>query len=191
MLNLVLFGPPGAGKGTQALKLKDKYNLVHLSTGDLLRSEMAGKTELGVKAKAFIDKGELVPDELVIGMIEKRLNQSNEVKGFIFDGFPRTVDQAIALDQLLNNNETPVSAMLALEVEKQELIDRLLERGKTSGRSDDGDVSIIENRINVYNEKTAPVMEYYRKQDKYYAVEGMGSIDEITERLNNAIIGVR
>lgn len=187
MLNLVLFGPPGAGKGTQAIKLKDKYNLVHLSTGDLLRSEMAGETELGLKAKAFMDKGELVPDELVIGMIKNRLTQSAEVKGFIFDGFPRTVDQAIALDELLNDNGTPVSAMLALEVEKQELIDRLLERGKTSGRSDDSDVSIIENRINVYNQKTAPLIKYYENQEKYTAVAGMGSIDEITGRLVNVI----
>lgn len=187
MLNLVLFGPPGAGKGTQAIKLKDKYNLVHLSTGDLLRSEMAGETELGLKAKAFMDKGELVPDELVIGMIKNRLTQSAEVKGFIFDGFPRTVDQAIALDELLNDNGTPVSAMLALEVEKQELINRLLERGKTSGRSDDSDVSIIENRINVYNQKTAPLIKYYENQEKYTAVAGMGSIDEITGRLVNVI----
>ena len=190
MLNLVLFGPPGAGKGTQALKLKEKFRLVHLSTGDLLRSEMADNTPLGLKAKAFIDKGELVPDDLVIGMIKNRLAVSNDVNGFIFDGFPRTVDQAIALDLLLNENQTPVSAMLALEVDKQELINRLLERGKTSGRSDDRNVSIIENRINVYNQKTAPVMAYYQEQDKYYAVSGMGSIDEITERLTAVILSV-
>lgn len=187
MLNLVLFGPPGAGKGTQAVYLKKEFKLIHLSTGDLLRSQIESKTELGLKAKEYIDKGELVPDELVIGMIKVKLTQCDNIRGFIFDGFPRTVDQAVALDQLLNENNTPVSGMLALEVEKQELIDRLLERGKTSGRSDDSDVSIIENRINVYNAKTAPVMNYYQKQDKYFPVSGMGSIEEITQRLKNAI----
>jgi len=187
MLNLVLFGPPGAGKGTQAIYLKKKYRLIHLSTGDLLRSQIASATELGLKAKEYIDKGELVPDALVIGMIETKLKQCDNIKGFIFDGFPRTVEQAEALDVLLNNNNTPVNGMLALEVEKQELIDRLLERGKTSGRSDDADVSVIENRITVYNEKTAPLAEYYGKQEKFYSINGMGSIEDIAERLNKAV----
>lgn len=184
MLNIVLFGPPGAGKGTQAVYLKKTFKLIHLSTGDLLRSQIASKTELGLQAKTFIDKGELVPDALVIGMIKTKLNQCANIKGFIFDGFPRTVEQAKALDVLLNENNTPVNGMLALEVEKQELINRLLERGKTSGRSDDADVSIIENRIKTYNEKTAPLMDYYNQQNKFYSVDGMGTVEEIADRLN-------
>lgn len=184
MLNIVLFGPPGAGKGTQAEYLKKNFELIHLSTGDLLRSQIAAETELGLEAKKNMDKGELVPDAVVIGMIGSILKESKDANGFIFDGFPRTVAQAEALDQLLNNNEIPVSGMLALEVEKQELINRLLERGKTSGRSDDTDVSIIENRINIYNEKTAPLMKYYEAQSKFYPVDGMGSIDDIAGRLN-------
>lgn len=184
MLNIVLFGPPGAGKGTQAMYLKKNFKLIHLSTGDLLRSQIASETELGLQAKTFIDRGELVPDALVIGMIKTKLNQCANIRGFIFDGFPRTVDQAIALDELLNNNNTPVNGMLALEVDKQELIDRLLERGKTSGRSDDADVSIIENRIKTYNEKTAPLIDYYSKQNKFHSINGMGTVEEIATRLN-------
>lgn len=187
MLNLVLFGPPGAGKGTQAEYLKENYHLAHLSTGDLLRSELAQGTALGKEAKKFMDKGELVPDEVVIGMIRSRLENSSDTKGFIFDGFPRTVEQAKALDQLLDDYETPISAMLSLEVEKQELIDRLLSRGKDSGRADDQDESVIENRINVYNEKTAPLKEYYRKQGKYHPIDGMGSIEDIAARLQNEV----
>lgn len=187
MLNIVLFGPPGAGKGTQAEFLKKNFELIHLSTGDLLRSQIAAETELGLAAKKFMDKGELVPDSVVIGMIGSKLADNKEANGFIFDGFPRTVAQAEALDQLLNDNETPVSGMLALEVEKQELINRLLERGKTSGRSDDTDVSIIENRINVYNEKTAPLKNYYDKQDKLHLIEGVGTIEEIAARLGAVV----
>ena len=183
MLNIVLFGPPGAGKGTQAVYLKEKFELIHLSTGDLLRSQIAGQTELGLKAKSFMDKGELVTDEVVIGMINSQLQENKSANGFIFDGFPRTVEQAKALDTLLNENKTPVSGMLALEVEKQELINRLLERGKTSGRSDDTDESIIENRISVYNEKTAPLIHYYKEQNKFHSIDGMGSIEDIAERL--------
>lgn len=183
MLNLILFGPPGAGKGTQAEFLIDTFNLIHLSTGDLLRSQIAEGTKLGIEAKGFMDKGELVPDGVVIGMIKSKLASNSQAKGFIFDGFPRTVAQANALDVLLNENGTPVSGMLCLEVEKQELIDRLLNRGKTSGRSDDQDVSIIENRINVYHEKTSPLKDFYAVQNKYFAIDGAGSIEDIASRL--------
>jgi adenylate kinase len=187
MLNLVLFGPPGAGKGTQAEFLIKSYQLDHLSTGDLLRSEMAAGTKLGLEAKNYMEKGELVPDQVVIGMIESKLENSKESNGFIFDGFPRTVDQAKALDELLNKNGTPISGMLSLEVEKQELINRLLSRGKVSGRADDQDQSVIENRINVYNEKTLPLIEYYKPQGKHFGINGMGSIEEIAERLKEVI----
>ncbi|MCF8359963.1 MAG: adenylate kinase [Prolixibacteraceae bacterium] len=187
MLNIVLFGPPGAGKGTQADFLVDNFQLIHLSTGDILRGEIAAETELGLKAKTLMDKGELVPDEVVIGMIESKLKANKDAKGFIFDGFPRTVAQAKALDELLKGFGHPVSGMLALEVEKQELINRLLERGKVSGRSDDQDASIIENRINVYNEKTAPLIDFYKKQDKFYSIEGMGTIEEIARRIEAVV----
>ena len=187
MLNLVLFGPPGAGKGTQAEFLIESFQLDHLSTGDLLRSEMAAGTKLGLEAKSYMEKGELVPDAVVIGMIESKLESNKESKGYIFDGFPRTVDQAKALDELLNKNGTPISAMLSLEVEKQELIDRLLDRGKSSGRADDQDQSIIENRINVYNEKTLPLIEYYKPQGKHFGINGMGTIDDIAGRLKDVI----
>jgi len=187
MLNLVLFGPPGAGKGTQAEYLIKSFGLTHLSTGDLLRSEIANGTKLGLEAKSYMDKGELVPDKVVIGMIESKLKSEKDTNGFIFDGFPRTVEQAKALDELLNANGTPVSAMLSLEVEKQELIDRLLNRGKESGRADDQDVSVIENRINVYNQKTSPLIEYYKAQAKHSGINGMGTIEDIAGRLNIAV----
>ncbi|HKM92868.1 MAG TPA: adenylate kinase [Prolixibacteraceae bacterium] len=183
MLNLVLFGPPGAGKGTQAAFLKDSFQLIHISTGDLLRTQIAAKTELGLQAKAFIDKGELASDEVVIAMINSHIEENPDTKGFIFDGFPRTVEQAKALDALLKDRNTPVSGMLALDVKKKELIDRLIERGKTSGRSDDCQESIIRNRIVVYNKKTAPLIDYYSAQNKYYPINGMGSIDEIADRI--------
>ena len=183
MLNIVLFGPPGAGKGTQAEFLIESFGLIHLSTGDLLRGEIAGSTPLGIEAKNFMDKGELVPDSVVIGMIKNKLEANADAKGFIFDGFPRTVAQAEALDILLNENGTPVSGMLSLEVEKAELVSRLLNRGKTSGRSDDQDESIIENRINVYNEKTSPLKNFFAAQNKHFGINGMGTVDEIAVRL--------
>ncbi|TKG88614.1 adenylate kinase [Puteibacter caeruleilacunae] len=187
MLNLVLFGPPGAGKGTQAEFLIEKFGLLHVSTGDLLRSEIAANTELGQQAKAFMDKGELVTDEIVIGMIQSLLDSNKDAKGIIFDGFPRTVAQAEALDTLLNNASIPVKGMLSLEVEKEELVKRLLIRGESSGRSDDQDQSIIENRISVYHEKTSPLKDFYKAQDKLYEVEGMGSIEEIAARLCDVV----
>lgn len=190
MLNLVLFGPPGAGKGTQADFLIEKFRLTHLSTGDLLRTQIAAQTELGMEAKTYMDKGFLVPDSIVIGMIRSILNTNKDANGYIFDGFPRTVEQAKALDELLNDNGTPVSGMLCLCVEKDELVSRLLSRGKTSGRPDDQDVSIIENRIQVYNEKTMPLKDYYQAQNKYYAIDGMGTIDQIAERLSNTVSGL-
>ncbi len=187
MLNIVLFGPPGAGKGTQAEFLIKSFGLDHLSTGDLLRSEFAAGTKLGLEAKSFMEKGELVPDSVVIGMIKSKLENNTESKGFIFDGFPRTVDQAKALDELLNENNTPISGMLSLEVDKQELINRLLSRGKVSGRADDQNQSIIENRINVYNEKTLPLIQYYKPQNKHFGINGMGSIDDIAGRLKGVV----
>jgi adenylate kinase len=187
MLNLVLFGPPGAGKGTQAKFLIDLFELDHLSTGDLLRREIAAGTKLGIEAKGYIDKGELVPDAVVIGMIKSKLENSKETKGFIFDGFPRTVDQAKALDELLNEHGAPIKGMLSLEVETEELISRLLCRGKVSGRADDQDQSVIENRIDVYNKKTLPLIEYYKPQGKHYGINGMGTVEEIAQRLKEVV----
>ncbi len=187
MLNIVLFGPPGAGKGTQASSLIEKYKLVHLSTGDILRGELAAKSPLGLEAKKFMDKGELVSDEVVIGMIELKLDQNKDAKGFIFDGFPRTTAQAEALDNLLKKKSTSISMMLALQVEKEELVNRLLGRGKVSGRADDQDINVIENRIAVYNRETSPVIDFYDAQGKYRAINGMGTIDEIFGRLCEAI----
>ncbi len=183
MLNIVLFGPPGAGKGTQSEKLITKYNLIHLSTGDLLRSEIAQKTELGMKAKTLMDNGDLVPDDVVIGMIRSKLNSNNQAKGFIFDGFPRTTAQAQALDELLSEMNTQITCMLALEVDNEELTKRLLLRGKDSGRADDQNEEIIRNRVKEYNNKTAPLKDYYTAQKKFYAVNGIGSIDEIFNSL--------
>lgn len=187
MTNLVLFGPPGAGKGTQATILKEKYNLVHISTGDVFRYNIKNKTELGLSAKAFIDRGELVPDEITIKMLNAEVVKNEDSNGFIFDGFPRTEAQADALDKLLQEKGTEVSAMIALEVEDHVLVERLLERGKTSGRPDDADETVIRNRIKVYYDETAILKEYYKKRGKYYGVEGVGSIDEITARLSAVI----
>lgn len=187
MLNLVLFGPPGAGKGTQAIKLKDKYELIHLSTGDILRGEIQNGTELGNLAKSYMDKGELVPDEVVIDMIENCLNQNKEAKGFIFDGFPRTTEQAQALDNLLQNHDTEIDKMLSLEVDDEELVARIIKRGRDSGREDDKNESVIFNRIITYNKKTAPLKNYYSEQSKYNSINGVGDIEEIFDRLNDAI----
>ena len=187
MLNLVLFGPPGAGKGTQSENLINTYGLVHLSTGDIFRANIKGETELGKLAKSYIDKGDLVPDEVTIKMLESEVNKHEDPKGFIFDGFPRTSAQAQALDTFLTSKNTGVTLMVALEVEDEELKRRLLERGKVSGRSDDQDESIIENRIKEYNAKTAPLKDFYTAQNKFASIDGVGSIDEIAQRLYAAV----
>ena len=187
MLNLVLFGPPGAGKGTQALFLAQTFNLIHLSTGDLLRQEIAAHTALGRMADELISKGELVPDSMVISLIGTKLKMPGTTSGFIFDGFPRTVPQARALDTLLQTHHAKVSAMLCLEVDKQELINRLLKRGLTSGREDDADAGTIEKRINIYNIKTAPLIDYYANQGKYHPIHGTGDIAEIAARLKETV----
>jgi adenylate kinase len=183
MLNLVLFGPPGAGKGTQSQKLIEKYNLVHLSTGDILRNEIANGTELGLEAKKLMDQGILVPDEVVIGMISNKLDANKDAKGFIFDGFPRTVAQAEALDTLLDSKSTSISGMVALEVNDQELEARLLNRGKESGRPDDANPEVIRKRINEYNTKTAPVANFYKSQAKFVSIDGIGSIETIFDEI--------
>lgn len=179
MLNIILFGPPGSGKGTQSEKLISKYGLKHLSTGDILRSEIAAQTPLGIEAKAIMDKGLLVPDEVVIGMISSAIEANPNVNGFLFDGFPRTEAQSIALDGLLELKGTNISVMLSLEVEEDELIKRILNRGLTSGRSDDSNELIIKARINEYLTKTTVVAEYYKKFDKVKNIQGQGTVEEI------------
>jgi adenylate kinase len=188
MLNLVLFGPPGAGKGTQSEKLISKYQLVHLSTGDILRNEISNGTALGLEAKKLMDQGILVPDEVVIGMISNKLDANKDAKGFIFDGFPRTVAQAEALDSLLESKSSSITKMVALEVEHDELKKRLLLRGKDSGRPDDANPEIIEKRIQEYLTKTAPVAEYYKAQSKFESINGIGSIEEIFDSICNTLI---
>lgn len=179
MLNIVLFGPPGAGKGTQSQQLIDKYKLVHLSTGDLLRSEIAAGTQLGIDAKKFIDNGLLVPDEVVIGMIENKIKSNKNAAGFIFDGFPRTVPQAASLDKMCEENNLQITGMIMLKVDEEELTKRIVERGKTSGRTDDQDPRLVGERITEYNNKTAPVADYYSKKGKAYKIDGMQSIDVV------------
>jgi adenylate kinase len=187
MFNLILFGPPGSGKGTQSEKLTARYNLKHLSTGDLLRSEIHNQTPLGNEARKLMDKGHLVPDEVVIGMISSALDSNPKCDGFLFDGFPRTSAQAEALDKLLELKKAPIAVMLALEVSEEELVKRLLKRGETSGRSDDNNDLVIRERIVQYHKKTAPVADHYMKAGKVIMVEGEGTVDEIFSALCNEI----
>lgn len=183
MFNLILFGPPGSGKGTQSEKLIEKYKFKHLSTGDLLRSEIAQQTPLGMEAKSLMDKGQLVPDEVVIGMISTALDANKGVNGFLFDGFPRTTAQAEALDKLLDFNKTSIGVVLFLQVPEEELISRMVNRAKTSGRSDDADENVQRNRLGVYTRDTLPVASHYRKSDKVVEIEGVGSVDDIFQLL--------
>ncbi|MGI9546718.1 MAG: adenylate kinase [Flavobacteriaceae bacterium] len=187
MINLVLFGKPGAGKGTQASYLKEKYNLRHISTGEVFRYNIQEGTRLGILAKSFIDKGDLVPDEVTIKMLRDEVEKYPEANGFIFDGFPRTDAQAEALDHLMDSKDMRIDATIALEADNEVLLNRLMERGKQSGRSDDQDEEKIKNRFDEYNEKTAPLRKYYSGQGKFHSVNGIGSIDEITERLTEVI----
>lgn len=187
MFNLILFGPPGSGKGTQSEKLIAQYGFKHLSTGDILRAEIANKTALGLEAKSLMDKGQLVPDEVVIGMISTALEANPGVPGFLFDGFPRTTAQAEALDKLLKLKQTEIGVVLALQVPDEELVSRMMNRAKTSGRSDDADEQVQRNRLEVYKRDTLPVAAHYAKQDKVVNVEGVGSIEEIFARLTAEI----
>ena len=187
MFNLVLFGPPGSGKGTQSEKLIAQYGLKHLSTGDLLRSEIANQTPLGLEAKKLMDTGQLVPDEVVIGMISSSLDANPQAKGFLFDGFPRTKAQSQALDSLLQQRGEEINVVLALEVTEEELVKRLLNRGLTSGRSDDTNEEVIRARIGEYNKKTSAVADYYRNFDKVVSIKGVGSVEEIFGALSEEI----
>lgn len=187
MLNLILFGPPGSGKGTQAKFLIEKYNLLHISTGDLFRYEMGNDTPLGLQAKQYIAKGELVPDEVTIGMLKNKVNANPDVEGYIFDGFPRTIPQAVALDEFLTEKHEEVTQLIALDVDDNEIVSRILNRGKTSGRADDNDEQIIRNRIEVYNKETAVVYGHYAEKGKSQKLSGIGSIEEIFARLTESI----
>ncbi len=187
MINLILFGPPGSGKGTQATKLVEKFGLTHISTGDLFRYELGNNTPLGIKARGFMDKGELVPDTVTIAMLENKMDMTPNPKGYILDGFPRTIKQAESLDEILKKRNTSVTHLIALDVSKKEIITRLLKRGETSGRADDANEEIIETRIDQYLSKTSPVYEYYEKLEVSQKVEGMGSLDEIFDRLSSAL----
>ena len=182
-MNLIILGPPGAGKGTQAAFIASEQNIPHISTGDMLREAIKNGTELGLQAKAVMDAGNLVSDELIIELVKERISQDDCKNGFLFDGFPRTESQAYALDSLLENFNTSISGMIALEVDDEILISRLLERGKDSGRADDSNREIIENRISEYYNKTAILKTYYQRKNCYYGVNGIGEIDEITSRI--------
>jgi len=183
MINLILFGPPGSGKGTQAAKLVEQYNLLHISTGDLFRYEMGNDTPLGLKAKEYIKKGDLVPDEVTIGMLSNKVSANPDVAGYIFDGFPRNINQSEALDRILAEMGTQISGLVALAVDDEEIVKRILNRGKTSGRSDDNDEGIIRNRIEVYKQETRPVFDYYGKENKSYEIQGVGSLEDVFDRL--------
>ncbi|UQD56044.1 adenylate kinase [Flavobacterium sp. K5-23] len=187
MINIVLFGKPGAGKGTQAEFLKEKYKLIHISTGDVFRFNLKNNTELGKQVRVYMDAGDLVPDELTTKMLIDEVNKNLDSNGILFDGYPRTISQAQALDEYLETINSAVTATVALEADDEILIQRLLERGKTSGRPDDQDEDKIRNRYQEYNEKTAPLMDFYKSQGKFYAVNGIGTIEEITERLSLVI----
>jgi adenylate kinase len=187
MFNLILFGPPGCGKGTQSDKLVEKYGLLHISTGHLLREEMRMETPLGLEAKSFMDKGQLVPDEVVIGIVDSFFDKHKDARGFLFDGFPRTVGQAEALDRLLEFKNTEISRVVVLDVDEEELIKRLIHRSKTSSRSDDSDEKILRNRQDVYKRETLPVEAYYAKAKKVSHINGMGSIDEIFARISSEL----
>ena len=187
MFNIVIFGKPGSGKGTQADFLKDKYDLYHISTGDLFRKNILNKTDLGIEAKSFLDNGDLVPDTVTIKMLENEVLANKSANGFIFDGFPRTHNQAESLDSFLESINQKINATIALEVDEDELITRLLDRGKTTNRSDDQDIEKIKNRFNEYNNKTSILIDFYQKQSKFYSVNGHGSVDDITTRLFNLV----
>lgn len=191
MFNIIIFGPPGAGKGTQSSRLLEKYNLKHLSTGDVFRANIKGETELGVLAKSFIDNGELVPDEVTIGMVEDFLTQPTETSGFIFDGFPRTLKQGEALDHLLENKLDPIEMVIALEVDENELVNRLLLRGQESGRVDDQNEATIRKRFTEYHNKTEPLLNYYEAQGKLARVKGMGTVDEIFDSICSSINAIK
>ena len=187
MTNIILFGPPGAGKGTQAERIRDNYNFLHISTGDVFRFNIKNETELGKRAKSFIDRGELVPDDVTIKMLAGEIEKADDKNGIIFDGFPRTKAQADALDDLLNEQNEKIDALISLEVDDEILTERLKERGKTSGRKDDADENVIKNRIQVYYTETEIVKDHYKQQEKLHEVDGVGSIEDITKRLNNVI----
>lgn len=187
MINLILFGPPGSGKGTQAETIVSKFGLTHISTGDLFRHEIGNKTPLGMKAKAFMNEGKLVPDEVTIGMLENKLNSTPNEKGYIFDGFPRTIPQAEALDVLLEGRGTKITHLIALDVEEEEIVKRLLNRGKTSGRPDDQNEGVIKKRIAEYMDKTSPVYNFYKEHNISKKVQGMGSLEEIFNRIYDAL----
>ena len=191
MLNLVLFGPPGAGKGTQSQKLIDHYQLTHISTGDLFRKHLGEGTPLGIRARTFMDVGKLVPDDLVIDMVDDRLSEEKDTQGIIFDGFPRTIPQAEALDQFLSTYNSRIAGMIALSVPTEELVSRLLHRGKTSGRADDQNEEKIATRLEVYRKETLPVAHYYEDQDKYVEIDGVGEINAIFQKIAEAIEGFK